>query len=219
MSFVLSIKNAPSGSQWWRAEYCEGYISSGWLGISQPWQCPYAAYGAADVIVSVFDGNSNLKYKSLPFGPIYDGQDYVHDCSQSTLMFPAEASQFRNIMATSVYPAQARVGQRANVNFELEHLGASERVTLYASIGNQGLWFDEILHTEYQYTFPEHSVWTKQYMFAAIDITSAISPGLYDAYAKIKEKNLVSPTLHDCLTVLGNQAEFYNFLIASYQKL
>ena len=219
MSFVLSIENTPWFSDIWWAQYSDGWVYSGWLDIDEPWNCPYGAYGATDLKIYVYDSDYNLKHESPYLGPIYDDKEYVYDCSTGILSEITPESQFRNLVATSVYPSTAMVGDSVNVNFELEHIGESERVTLYAAIGNQGYWFDEILHTQFQYTFPQHSVWTKQYMFASIEITSAISPGVYDAYVKIVEKNLISPTLYDCLTILESQPEFYNFRITSYQKV
>ena len=82
-SFILGIKNAPSGSVYWWAEY--GLIYSGWLGIGGIWNCPYGAYGATDLHILVVDSNYNVKHNKYGLGPIYDGRGYIYDCSTGRL--------------------------------------------------------------------------------------------------------------------------------------
>ena len=85
MSFTLSIENAPGGSRYWWAEYSQGMVWSGWLDIDVAWDCPYGAYGATDLRIVVYDSNYNILHDKSGLGPIYDGRDYVYDCSTGQL--------------------------------------------------------------------------------------------------------------------------------------
>jgi hypothetical protein len=85
MGFSLKIKNAPSGSQYWWAEYISGEVYSGWLNIGVTWECPYGAYGATDLRVLVVDSNYNVKHDKRGLGPIVDGNSYEYDCSTGLL--------------------------------------------------------------------------------------------------------------------------------------
>ena len=85
MSFTLSIKNAPSGSYQWWADYSQGSVYSGWLDISQTWSCPYGAYGYTDLHIWVVDSNYNTKHDKYNLGPVYDNKNYIYDCSTGVL--------------------------------------------------------------------------------------------------------------------------------------
>ena len=85
MSFTLSIKNAPSGSKYWWADYSQGSVYSGWLNISQTWSCPYGAYGYTDLHIWVVDSNYNTKHDKYNLGPVYDNKNYIYDCSTGML--------------------------------------------------------------------------------------------------------------------------------------
>ena len=85
MSFTLSIKNAPSGSYQWWADYSQGSVYSGWLNISQTWSCPYGAYGCTDLHIWVVDSNYNTKHDKYNLGPVYDNKNYIYDCSTGML--------------------------------------------------------------------------------------------------------------------------------------
>lgn len=85
MSFTLAIKNAPSGSKYWWTEYSQGSVYSGWLDISQTWNCPYGAYGATDLHIWVVDSNYNTKHDKYNLGPISDDKNYIYDCSTGIL--------------------------------------------------------------------------------------------------------------------------------------
>jgi hypothetical protein len=85
MSFSLRIKNAPSGSKYWWAEYSLGESYSGWLDIAATWNCPYGAYGATDLRVIVVDSNYNLKHDKSGLGPVYDSKNYAYNCATGVL--------------------------------------------------------------------------------------------------------------------------------------
>lgn len=85
MSFVLSIKNAPLFSKYWFANFSRGEAYSDWLGIDEPWNYPYGAYGATDLEIMVVDSNYDIKHSITGLGPIYDGKTYVYDCSTRIL--------------------------------------------------------------------------------------------------------------------------------------
>ena len=56
--------------------------------------------------------------------------------------------------------------------------------------------------------------------FSPTTTPSAIAPGVYDAYVKVKAPLLVSPTLYDCVTIVGvpTEPEFRGFKVAEYTK-
>lgn len=83
MSFSLRIKNTPSGTRYWWAEYNQIY--SGWLDLSQPWNCPYGAYGATDLRILVVDSDYNTKHDKSNLGPVYDSKSYEYNCSTQEL--------------------------------------------------------------------------------------------------------------------------------------
>jgi len=94
MAFNLRIKNAPSGSAYWFAEYqfyepIPGYpvaaIQSGWLGIDQEWACPYGAYGTTDLHILVVNSAYSPLHDRYNLGPIYDGKSYEYDCGTGLL--------------------------------------------------------------------------------------------------------------------------------------
>lgn len=138
-----------------------------------------------------------------------DDHDYV------SIKLPAAASEFRNIIVSSVSPSTAKVGDVVRVTVSIEHRGAAETASLYAAIGNQNTWFDEILHNQKSWAFPESSSWISYVPYVDITITSSISDGVYDVYAKLK--GLISPTKNNCLTVqVLPEPSFRDFAISAY---
>jgi len=119
---------------------------------------------------------------------------------------------------------QVKAGDRLRVTCRYSHTGKGETVTLYAAIGNSG-WagFDEILHGEKTISVPEDTSWQYREDYVDISITSAISAGVYDLYAKIDGliPRVISPTLHDVVEVLAEipESEFGEITISSYVKV
>ena len=127
---------------------------------------------------------------------------------------------FANISIYSIEPAVVSIGDTVRVTALVEHMGAEEAATIYAAIGNQGVWFDEILHGEKAWSFPESSDWRSWLPYADILITSAISPGVYDAYVKVKAPLLVSPTVYDGITITGVlEPQFKELKVTSISKV
>ena len=223
MSFTLSIKNAPWGSVIWDACYGPppaAEICSPLLGLSEVWNCPYNPYGATDLRIGVYDSNWNVKHSGTNLGPIYDGKDYIYDCSSGVLSEIIPESEFRNISIDSIEPTEVEVGDTVRITARVEHRGAGQTATIYAAIGIQGVWFDEILYGERGWSFAQSSGWEDYYPRVDIDITSAIPSGVYDAYVKVKAPLLVSPTVRDCITVVAvpTEPEFKGFAIEEYVK-
>lgn len=105
MSFTLKVTNIPWGSVIW--EGCYGpppaaEICSGVLGVSDTWNCPYNPYEAADLRVYVYDSSWNIKYSKTGLGPIYDGKDYILDCSTGVLSEVIPAAGFDDLAITSI---------------------------------------------------------------------------------------------------------------------
>ena len=80
---------------------------------------------------------------------------------------------------------QVRAGDKLRITCRYSHLGQAESVPLYAAIGNTG-WagFDEVLHGSKTISVPEDSAWNYREDYVDITITTAISQGVYDLYAK-----------------------------------
>jgi len=94
-SFNLRIRNAPGGSRYWWASYSMGMCYSGWLDISETWNCPYGAYGATDLEILVVDSDYNIKHTKSGLGPIYDDRTYIYDCSTEILSEEVPEPEFR----------------------------------------------------------------------------------------------------------------------------
>ena len=99
-SFTLKLKNAPSGARYWYAAYSQYWVYSGWLDIGDPWNCPYGACGAADLMVWVVDSDYNALHLKENLGPIYDDKSYVYDCSSETLYQETLPPEFRSMSVT-----------------------------------------------------------------------------------------------------------------------
>jgi len=118
---------------------------------------------------------------------------------------------------------QVRHGDKLRITCRYSHIGQAESQTLYAAIGNSG-WagFDEVLHGSKTISVPEDTAWDYHEEYVDISITTAISAGFYDLYAKIGGiiPETISPTLHDVVEVLvtGN-SEFGEISIINYAKV
>jgi hypothetical protein len=118
---------------------------------------------------------------------------------------------------------QVRAGDKLRITCRYSHLGQAESVPLYAAIGNTG-WagFDEVLHGSKTISVPEDSAWNYREDYVDITITTAISQGVYDLYAKIGGTipKVISPTLQDVVEVLvTGESEFGEITINSYAKV
>ena len=85
MSFKLSIKNPPSGSKYWYADYFSGQVYSYYMDISVTWNCPYAANGATDLRIVFYDTSWKILATVSYIGPIYDGKEYQYDFAANRL--------------------------------------------------------------------------------------------------------------------------------------
>jgi len=119
---------------------------------------------------------------------------------------------------------QVEAGDKLRVTCRYTHRGKAESVPLYAAIGNAG-WagFDEVLHASKTLSVPEDASWQTREDYVDIAITSSISAGLYDLYAKIggTTPKVISPTLHDVVEVLAgiSDSEFGEISITNYAKV
>jgi hypothetical protein len=118
---------------------------------------------------------------------------------------------------------QVEAGDRLRITCRYTHLGKAESQPLYAAIGNSG-WagFDEILHGSKTLSVPEDASWQTREDYVDISITTAISTGVYDLYAKIGGTipKVISPTLHDVVEVAAvGDSEFGEISITNYAKV
>jgi len=160
--------------------------------------------------------NKNITVNFWSF--YWTGTEWYPDDTQAVqIKLPVAVSEFRNITVDSVQPATAEIGDVVRVTARIEHRGVGETANLYAAIGNQDTWFDEILHNQKGWVVPESSSWVTYLPYVDISITSTISGGVYDVYAKLK--GLISPTKNNCLTIqVLPEPSFASFGITEYSK-
>jgi hypothetical protein len=119
---------------------------------------------------------------------------------------------------------QVKVGDTLRLTCRYSHIGQAETKKLYAAIGNSG-WagFDEVLYGQESISVPDDSSWAEHEEYVDINITSAISPGTYDLYAKIDgvSPEVISPVLNDVVVVAEEvpESEFGEITIVSYEKV
>lgn len=145
-------------------------------------------------------------------------QWYLDDEETLTINVVAKA-EFRNLVIQS-YTQRVYAGVYCDVACRFEHKGPAVSKQLYAAIGNKGIIFDEILHGSIDITAAQHSAWAFVYGTAKIYITKAISPGLYDLYAKLDGAvpDLITGALLDVIRVDSSEAVFSG-LTATYQVI
>ena len=119
---------------------------------------------------------------------------------------------------------QVKAGDSLRITCRYSHLGKAESQTLYAAIGNSG-WagFDEVLHASKTISVPEDASWNYREDYLDISITTALSAGVYDLYAKIGGTiaKVISPTLLDVVEMLAQtpQSQFGEISITGYVKV
>ncbi|MBC8477455.1 MAG: hypothetical protein H8D49_03825 [Dehalococcoidia bacterium] len=119
---------------------------------------------------------------------------------------------------------QVKSGDMLRVTCQFSHIGEAESVSLYAALGNSGAFgFNEVLHGSGTISVPEDASWQYHEGYVDISITSAISPGFYDLYAKINGgiPRVISPTLNDVVEVIPDiaESEFGEISITDYSKV
>jgi len=118
---------------------------------------------------------------------------------------------------------QVKPGDKLRITCRYSHIGQADSQPLYAAIGNEG-WagFDEVLHGSKTINVPEDATWNYHEEYVDISITTSISAGFYDLYAKIGGAipKVISPTLHDVVEVLADtpDSEFGEISITGYVK-
>ena len=103
------------------------------------------------------------------------------------------------------------------------HIGKADSQPLYAAIGNDGTFgFNEILHASKTLSVPEDASWQTREDYVDLSITTSISTGVYDLYAKIGGTfpKVISPTLQDVVAVsqIGD-SDFGEISITNYTKV
>ena len=119
---------------------------------------------------------------------------------------------------------QVKAGDKLRITSRSSHLGKAESQTLYAAIGNSG-WagFDEVLHASKTISVPEDASWNYREDYVDISITTGLSAGVYDLYAKIGGTipKVTSPTLLDVVEMLAQtpDSQFGEISITGYAKV
>ena len=119
---------------------------------------------------------------------------------------------------------QVKPGDKLRITCRYSHIGQSDSQPLYAAIGNEG-WagFDEVLHGSKTISVPEDASWNYHEEYVDITITTAISAGFYDLYAKIGGTfpKVISPSLLDVVEVMAEtpESEFGEISITDYAKV
>jgi hypothetical protein len=120
-------------------------------------------------------------------------------------------SQYGSVVV-SMSPQTVKVGDTVNIPVTYTHIGAPETRTLYAAIGQNKGFFDEILHSEKSINVPLDAAQITRTENVPILITSALSPGTYGVFGKIKDlpginilsgRQVVSPSVWNVITVIG----------------
>ena len=118
---------------------------------------------------------------------------------------------------------EVKNGDTVRITVGYSYRGPAKTVTLYGAIGVMAVWFDEKVKNSKQLSLPNSTSWVTRsdYVDVVID-TTKIAPGSgYDIYTKMVEGStdiVISPTIHDAITVLAETAEFQNFQITSWAK-
>lgn len=107
MSFTLRIVNAPLGAQWWWGEFpipgtYDLYEGSGWLPISDTWNCSRDPEGTTNLAVLVIDSGGNYLHIKSGLGPVYDGRGYIYNCSTGKLSEETPEAEFTNLEIISL---------------------------------------------------------------------------------------------------------------------
>ena len=119
---------------------------------------------------------------------------------------------------------QVKPGDKLRITCQYSHIGQADSQPLYAAIGNEG-WagFDEVLHGSKTISVPEDATWDYHEEYVDITITTAISAGFYDLYAKIGGTfpKVISPSLLDVVEVMAEtpESEFGEISITDYAKV
>ncbi|MFC2014050.1 hypothetical protein ACFLU8_04140 [Chloroflexota bacterium] len=119
---------------------------------------------------------------------------------------------------------QVKPGDKLRITCRYSHIGQADSQPLYAAIGNEG-WagFDEVLHGSKTISVPEDATWDYHEEYVDITITTAISAGFYDLYAKIGGTfpKVISPSLLDVVEVMAEtpESEFGEISITDYAKV
>ena len=119
---------------------------------------------------------------------------------------------------------QVKPGDKLRITCRYSHIGQADSQPLYAAIGNEG-WagFDEVLHGSKTISVPEDATWNYHEEYVDITITTAISAGFYDLYAKIGGTfpKVISPSLLDVVEVMAEtpESEFGEISITDYTKV
>jgi len=118
---------------------------------------------------------------------------------------------------------QVKAGDKLRITCQYTHRGKAESQPLYASIGKTG-WtgFDEVLHASKTLSVPEDASWQAREAYVDIAITTSISAGVYDLYAKIGGTfpKVISPTLQDVVEVTEiGDSDFGEISITDYAKV
>ncbi|MFC1940014.1 hypothetical protein ACFLXO_04955 [Chloroflexota bacterium] len=118
---------------------------------------------------------------------------------------------------------QVKAGDKLRITCRYTHLGKAESVPLHAAIGNTG-WtgFDEKLNASKTLSVPEDASWQAREAYVDIAITTSISAGVYDLYAKIGGTipKVISPTLQDVVEVTEvGDSDFGEISITDYAKV
>jgi hypothetical protein len=128
------------------------------------------------------------------------------------------------IMFLPLANVQVKPGDKLRITCRYSHIGQSDSQPLYAAIGNEG-WagFDEVLHGSKTISVPEDASWNYHEEYVDITITTAISAGFYDLYAKIGGTfpKVISPSLLDVVEVMAEtpESEFGEISITDYAKV
>ncbi len=113
-------------------------------------------------------------------------------------------------------------GDKVRVKATIQFRGPAYSDTFYAAIGNYVVAFDEIWVGSVAVSFAQSLDWVTYELTVDVLITKVANfpwtPGLFDIYAKLVSKGVLTPRLDNMIEILL-APEFQNFTISSYDRI
>jgi len=152
------------------------------------------------------------KLTDIPGPDLYDFKDDIIE------IVGVEEPQLSNLQIIN-YDSPVEVGGSCQVQVRFTYQGPAISRTLYAAIGNAGVYFDEIVKGSTTISIPRTDSWLSYERTVRIYISTAIDPAgsPYDLYAKID--GVISPILQSVIIIereeppIPTEPEFRNLVV------
>jgi len=128
---------------------------------------------------------------------------YLYDAVTVESGYPSAA--WRNVKILD-HSTQVQYGQSVVLKVQYQYQGPGGQAVLYGAVGNviAGI-FDEVISEDVTITMPPAVSWVTREAQILIPVANGtISPGIYDAYAKVQ--NSISPYLNNVIEIMSPAA-------------